>query len=74
VEEAMREPDAMRELKALLEYLIKHNADHAGEIVELADRAKSLGKEEAYGHLMKGVDLLNGSNESLSSALLTLRG
>lgn len=74
MEGTMQEPDAMRELDALLEYLIKHNADHAGEIVELAERAEALGKEDAYGHLVKGVDLLNASNESLKAALVTLRG
>jgi hypothetical protein len=66
--------DAMRELEALLDYLIKHNEDHAGEILGLAERAKSLGKKEAYDHLAKGVDLLTASNESLRAALQTLRG
>jgi hypothetical protein len=66
--------DAMRELEALLDYLIKHNEDHAGEIAELSERAKSLGKKEAYDQLVKGVDLLAASNESLKAALQALRG
>jgi hypothetical protein len=66
--------EAMRELDALLQYLIKHNEDHAGEIMELATRAEALGKKEAYDHLVKGVDLLTGSNESLKAALQALRG
>jgi hypothetical protein len=64
----------MRELEALLEYLVKHNGDHAGEIMDLATRAQALGKVEVYGHLVRGVDLLNESNESLKEALAALRG
>ena len=34
----------MQELQALLQYLVQHNADHAGEIMDLAARAQALGK------------------------------
>lgn len=64
----------MRELEALLEYLVKHNGDHAGEIMDLATRAEALGKTEVYDNLVRGVDLLNESNESLKAALTVLRG
>jgi hypothetical protein len=62
------------ELEALLEYLIKHNADHAGEIEELAARAETLGNSAAHEHLLVGVAKLKDSNESLKAALLALRG
>lgn len=65
---------AMRELQALLEYLVKHNADHAGEILELAARAESLGKPRVHEHLVRGVELLHQSNESLQAALAELGG
>ena len=64
----------MQELEALLDYLVQHNADHAGEIMDLAKRANALGKKEVYDHLIRGVDLLNSSNESLKAALTVLRG
>jgi hypothetical protein len=64
----------MQELETLLEYLVKHNTDHAGEIMDLAKRAQDLGKNEVYNHLLTGVDLLNRSNESLKAALAVLRG
>lgn len=64
----------MRELEVLLEYLVKHNGDHAGEIMDLAARADALGNTEVYDHLVRGVDLLNDSNESLRAALTALRG
>ncbi|OFV82512.1 MAG: hypothetical protein A2W26_11415 [Acidobacteria bacterium RBG_16_64_8] len=63
----------MRELEALLEYMVKHNEDHAGEIMDLATLAKELDKGEAYEHLIRGVDLLKDSNESLRMALTALR-
>ena len=63
----------MQELEALLEYMVKHNEDHVGEIEHLATRAEELGKSEAYEHLIKGVDLLKDSNESLRAALTALR-
>ena len=47
----------MQELEALLDYLVKHNADHAGEIIDLATRAQALGKKQVYDHLIRGVDL-----------------
>ncbi len=61
-----------QEIKSLLEYLVKHNADHAGEIMELADRAQILGNQEAYKHIVEGVRLLNDSNESLRAGLAAL--
>jgi hypothetical protein len=63
-----------RELETLLEYLVKHNEDHAGEIMDLATRAQAMGKTEARGHLVRGVDLLKDSNEELKAALAALRG
>lgn len=65
--------EAMSELEALLQYLVKHNEDHAGEIMDLAARAETLGKTGVHEHLLRGVDLLSRSNESLRAALAELR-
>jgi hypothetical protein len=62
------------ELVALLQYLVKHNEDHAAEILDLADSARKLDKEDAYDHLLRGVELLKDSNTSLRAALATLEG
>jgi hypothetical protein len=64
--------DDIQQIKSLLEYLIKHNRDHAGEIMDLAERAQTLGNTEAYQHITRGVDLLNDSNASLQAALTAL--
>lgn len=60
--------DKMKELKALLNYLIGHNEEHAEEIKELAQTAKDLGSEEAHALLIKGVEELQTSNVSLKKA------
>jgi hypothetical protein len=62
----------LQELDTLLQYLVKHNEEHAAEIMELAGQARNLGKKVAYDHLLKGVELLSASNESLRAALVTL--
>ena len=66
--------DELKELDALLEYLINHNKDHAGEITELAGKALDMGKASVHSELMRGVETLNASNEHLMSALKGLRG
>ena len=60
---------AIEELRLLLEYLVKHNQEHANELMDLAVRVKDQGHEKAYDHMAEGVDLLNGSNQSLREAL-----
>ena len=60
---------AIEELRLLLEYLVKHNQEHANELMDLAARVKAQGHETAYDHMARGVDLLNGSNQSLQEAL-----
>ena len=64
----------MKELDALLDYLIKHNKDHAEEITVLAQKAKGLGENSVYDDLTKGVEHMERSNESLERALSILRG
>ncbi len=63
----------MKELDALLDYLIKHNKDHAEEITVLAQKAKDIGETAVCDHLTKGVEHMERSNESLEKALAILR-
>ncbi len=63
----------MKELDALLDYLIKHNKDHAEEIMVLAQKAKDLGEIAVYVNLIKGVEHMERSNESLEQAHGILR-
>jgi len=72
-EEVEKMDETNRELDALLNYLINHNAEHAGEINELAERVHATEKQDVYEHLLRGVEYLNLSNESLKKALNLLR-
>lgn len=63
----------MMRLETLLDYTVKHNSEHAGELEALAEKAKELGKTVAYDQLIKGVQQMNEANESLSVALKKLR-
>ena len=63
---------AREELRVLLEYLVKHNQDHATELMELATRVKAQGHEKAYDHMKKGAGLLDESNRALQEALREL--
>lgn len=63
----------MRELDVLLDYLIKHNSEHADEITTLAQKARQLGEDTVYDDLIKGVECMKQSNKSLEHALGILR-
>ena len=63
----------MKELDALLEYIIKHHKEHLEEINTLAQKAIGLGKTKVYDDLLKSIEQMNRSNESLKKALENLR-
>ncbi len=63
----------MMKLDTLLDYTIKHNSEHAEELERLAQKAKELGKTAVYDELMRGVEQMNGANETLTAALKRLR-
>jgi len=63
----------LKELKALLSYMIKHNDEHAGELKDLAEKAKSLGNAVAYDELIIGVKEMKKANERLKNALNKLK-
>ena len=65
--------DAIKKLNVLLDYIIKHNAEHAEEIRELAEGAKRLGETAAQAKIESGVELLLRSNEELKAAYAILQ-
>lgn len=60
--------EATKKLAVLLDYLIKHNAEHADEINDIAAGVAKLGNETAQKSIENGVDLLLQSNEALKKA------
>ncbi len=63
----------LRELEALLEYIIKHNNEHAEEINALAQKAASLRRDDVSINLIRGVEKMKESNADLTIALESLR-
>ena len=64
----------LRELEALLKYIIKHNTEHAEEINALAQKAASLCRDDVSIDLIRGVEKMKESNADLLKALESLRG
>jgi hypothetical protein len=64
--------EPLEELKVLLEYLVGHNQEHAAELTDLAARVQTQGNSRAHEYMMKGVELLNESNDNLRAALAAL--
>jgi len=62
----------LEELSVLIKYLVHHNADHAGEITQFADRAATAGATSVQAELLQAAELLQTANEHLSSALAML--
>lgn len=64
VHEDVAIPDANRDLKILM-YLIEHNAEHAQEMREMAERLRGTGRTEAACVIEEAVSGFDASNETL---------
>ena len=60
------------EVVALMRYMVNHNAAHAAELAQLADRLKGMGDTEAYDQVMKAVSDFEKGNVRLSAVLSAL--
>ncbi len=63
----------MEKLKALLNYMASHNADHTHELEHLAEHLKETGNVEAYELAMEAVKFFSEGNEKLKNALECLK-
>jgi hypothetical protein len=59
-------------LTALLNYLIKHNEEHSEELIELAERAKTVAKDVVRDDILEAARLMSESTEYLKLALAEL--
>ena len=66
----MREVQSEK-LRALLNYWIEHNREHASELEEWAGRAKSLGRNLS-SEILQAAQQLEKANEYLARALESL--
>jgi hypothetical protein len=56
-------------LRVLLPHWIEHNAEHAAEFHNWAEKARAAGQEEAAGEIDTAAKELGWVNEALSAAL-----
>jgi hypothetical protein len=61
-------------LRLLLPHWIEHNAEHAVEFRNWAEKARAAGEEDAAGEIDTAAKELGWVNEALSSALDALSG
>jgi uncharacterized protein YidB (DUF937 family) len=64
----------MAKTRALLEYMLGHNRDHAGELGELAHKLRHAGLGAAADVLISGVKDFDRGNEKLAQALELIKG
>ncbi|MDD7772418.1 MAG: cobalt transporter [Firmicutes bacterium] len=62
-----------QELMALMKYMVGHNASHAKELADLAEKVKSLGDDSAYEQIMLAVSDFEKGNLRLSTVLAAMK-
>ena len=68
------EHNPMDELKALMKYMVGHNASHAKELADLANQLEKAGSHAAYEQVMAAVSDFEKGNMRLSVVLASLEG
>lgn len=64
--------DPKAELVALMNYMVKHNASHANELVTLAGKLKDTGDTVAAAQVMEAVSDFEKGNMRLSAVLAAM--
>ena len=64
----------MKELMALMKYMVSHNTAHANELAELAVQFQKAGNPMAYEQVMAAVSDFEKGNLRLSTVLASLEG
>ena len=65
--------DPMQETLALMQYMVNHNAAHARELSELADKLADLGNCEAAQQVRTAVSEFEKGNLRLSAVMASLK-
>lgn len=60
------------QMKALLDYMYKHNRSHEDELAKMAEKLKSLGNETEASKVSEAQSYFAKGNELLSEALSKL--
>ena len=62
------------ELTALLEFTVKHNLSHTGELSDLAEKLKKAGNTAAAEKILSALEEYNKGNGLLEEALKAVKG
>ncbi|MBE6985590.1 MAG: cobalt transporter [Ruminococcaceae bacterium] len=65
--------DPMQETLALMKYMVNHNASHARELAELADKLAKLGNLDAAQQVRTAVAEFEQGNLRLTAVMESLR-
>jgi hypothetical protein len=65
-------PTDLDKVRKLLPHWMEHNAEHAGEFREWAERARQAGAPEAADHILQAAAAMEQSNQHLKAALAGL--
>ena len=61
-----------QKLPTLLSYFIQHNGEHSDELMELAEKTKTIANDVVRDHIREAARLMNESTEYLKRALVEL--
>jgi hypothetical protein len=61
-----------KRLTTLLNYLIKHNEEHSGELIELAEKVKTVANDVVRDDILEAARLMGESTEFLKQAFMEL--
>ena len=64
--------DPRAELMALMQYMVNHNASHANELAQLAQRLRDMGEDIAFEQVMQAVSDFEKGNMRLSTVLAAM--
>ena len=64
--------DPRAELMALMQYMVNHNASHANELAQLAQRLRDMGEDTAFEQVMQAVSDFEKGNMRLSTVLAAM--
>jgi len=62
------------DFRTLLTYFVEHSREHAGEFLEMAEKAKAIGEVAIQKAILDGVEKMNKATEAFEAALKLLEG
>ena len=71
---SLPDPQTPQQMAAVLEYMLRHNRQHAAQLDQFSSKLMDMDQEESAMQLQKAVDEFSKGNLYLSLALSLLKG